>query len=98
MAKWVVLFASLMLAAGVVLVLERGAANQAKAFCGRFTIGAPFADVQRAAADRESGIGHREIQADQVAVAFMGLPPFPRHICIVEALDGRVTSTRYRYD
>lgn len=98
MAKWVVLFASLILVAVVVLVLERRAANQAMAFCGRFKIGAPFADVQRAAADRESGMEHREIQADQVAVAYMGLPPFPRHICIVEAVDGKVTGTRYRYD
>lgn len=92
---WLGVLAALFLGAvAVVLVVESEAERQATAFCARFKSGTPFAEVQQAAAG-EGDARHRSIQAAEVTVAYIGVPPFSRHMCIVSAAGGKVASARY---
>jgi hypothetical protein len=94
-ATWLAVLAALFLTAvASVLVVENRAERRARAFCERFAVGTPFAEVQRAAAN-EGDARHRSIRTGEVAVVHIGVPPFSRHTCIVEAADGKVGSARY---
>ena len=86
-------FVVLFILVGVILVVEDRAASRAREFCSRFTEGGSFAEVQRAAAG-EGDARHRFVRDAEVSVAFVGVPPFSRHICIVEGSAGRITARR----
>jgi hypothetical protein len=83
------------LVAGVSLV-EANAEARARAFCDRFPIGSPLADVAAAARD-EGDSRHRRIRAGEISIAHVGLPPFSRHVCVVTGESGKVTRVRYVY-
>lgn len=90
---------SLILALPIMLVVwvryvEDDAQANARAFCQRFPVGSSIADVATAAAETGDD-RHRIVSADQVVIAFIGVPPFSRHVCIHEGRSGEVTSTRY---
>ena len=72
-AGFVILLALVALA----LVAEDRAASRAREFCSRFTEGGSFADVQRAAAESRDA-AHSSVRDNEVAVDFVGLPPFSR--------------------
>ncbi len=96
-AKW--LRWSLILALPFILVVwvrsvEDDAQTNARAFCQRFPVGSSITDVGTAAAETGDA-RHRIVSADQVVIAFVGVPPFSRHVCIHEGRSGKVTATRY---
>lgn len=95
-AFWGVLLGTpIALIAGVSLV-EANAEARARAFCDRFPIGSSLADVATAA--REAGDPrHRMIRAGEISIAYIGLPPFSRHVCVVAGESGNVTQVRYVY-
>ena len=74
--------------------VEADAKQKAHAFCERFPVGSALADVAAAAAD----VGdkrHRVIRANDVSIAFVGVPPFSRHVCTFDGQSGKVTRARY---
>jgi hypothetical protein len=76
--------------------LEYRAESSAKAFCDAALVGTPTEDV--AAAARGKGTDMlRRIKPDSVTVGFTGLPPYSRHFCETEAVDGKVTKAKYLY-
>lgn len=80
--------------AAAVSVVESNAEAKARAFCDRFSIGSPFADV--AAAARDAGDPkHRVIRAGQISIAYIGMLPFSRHVCAFEGDSGKVTKVWY---
>jgi len=75
---------------------EEQAKADAHAFCDAVAVGDPVASVKA----RAKGLGVdmlRRITDGEVAVGFVGIPPFSRHICTVHAKDGRVTFAKYFY-
>ena len=80
--------------ATAVRVVESNAEANARAFCGRFPMGSPLADV--AAAARDAGDPkYRMIRAGEISIAYIGVPPFSRHVCAFEGESGKVTKVRY---
>jgi hypothetical protein len=74
--------------------VEADAEAKARAFCGRFPVGSALADV--AAAARDVGDRrHRMIRANEVSIAYIGVPPYSRHLCTYESQAGKVTGARY---
>jgi hypothetical protein len=74
--------------------VEADAEAKARAFCERFPVGSAFTDVATAAVD----VGdrrHRIIRANEVLIAFVGVPPFSRHVCAFDGQSGKVTQARY---
>ena len=91
---WGVLLPILIGLAAGVGVLEAGAQADARAFCGRFPVGSPFAVV--AAAARDAGDPrHRMIRPNEISIAYIGMPPFSRHVCVVESESGKVAKASY---
>ena len=91
---WGVLLAVLIGLAAGVGVLEAEAQADARAFCDRFPVGSPFAAV--AAAARDAGDRrHRMIRDSEVSIAYIGMPPFSRHVCILKNESGRVAKASY---
>ena len=81
------------LAAGV-SVLEADAEAKARAFCDRFAVGSSLAVV--AAAARDAGDPkHRMIRASEISIAYIGVPPFSRHVCAFEGESGKVVKAWY---
>ena len=91
---WGMLFAiPIGLAAGI-SVLEADAQAKARAFCARFPVGSSLAVV--AAAARDAGdTRHRMIRASEISIAYIGVPPFSRHVCTFEGDSGKVAKVWY---
>lgn len=95
-AFWGVLLGTpIALIAGVSLV-EANAEAQARAFCDRFPIGSSLADVVTAARDAGDP-RHRMIRAGEISIAYIGVPPFSRHVCAFTGESGKVTKVWYVY-
>jgi hypothetical protein len=95
--RWVLgsaVLAAVIGAAAAVSVVESGAEAKARAFCSRFPLGSSLTDV--AAAARDAGDPkHRLIRAGEISIAYIGVPPFSRHVCAFEGESGKVTKARY---
>lgn len=77
-------------------VVESNAEAKARAFCDRFPIASPLADV--AAAARDAGDPkYRMIRAGEISIAYIGVSPFSRHVCAFEGESGKVTKAWYVY-
>ncbi len=93
---WSAVLAVVIGAAAAVGLVESDAEAKARAFCDRFLAGSPLADV--AAAARDAGDPkHRMIRAGEISIAYIGLPPFSRHVCTVQGKSGKVTKAWYVY-
>lgn len=89
------LTASIAFAAWIYFV-EADAEAKARAFCERFPPGSPLANVEAAARDAGDP-RHRMIRAGEISIAYIGVPPFSRHVCTFEGQSGKVTGSRYVY-
>jgi hypothetical protein len=94
-AKWmgalVAIFVALLV--GVHFV-EKRAEDQARSLCNRFPSDSSFVEAQRAAKG-EGDARHRRIASEEVAIAYIGIPPFSRHMCIIKGSGTKVVSSRY---
>jgi uncharacterized membrane protein YccC len=70
---------------------DHNAKESAAAFCARFAVGSPMADVARAA-QGEGDTRHRRIKENEIMVVYIGALPFSRHLCTVTGQGGKVTS------
>ncbi len=77
-----------------VIVLEAKAEANAHAFCDRFPVGSPLAVVAAAAHDAGNP-KHRMIRANEISIAYIGVPPFSRHVCAIDGESGKVTKAWY---
>ncbi len=97
--RWLLWSAVLAVAIGLataVSVVESNAEAMARAFCDRFPIGSPLADV--AAAARDAGHPrYRMIRADEISIAYIGVSSFSRHVCAFQGESGKVTKAWYVY-
>lgn len=76
--------------------VEANAEAKARAFCERFPLGSSLVNV--AAAARDVGDQrHRVIRAGEISIAYIGVPPFSRHVCTLEGRSGKVTKAWYAY-
>lgn len=95
--RWILWSALLAVPIGLVAwasFVEADAEAKARAFCERFPLGSALADVAAAASD----VGdrrHRMIHGNEVSIAYVGVPPFSRHVCVYESQSGKVTRARY---
>ena len=95
--RWVLWSGLLAVPIGLVVWVgfaESDAESKARAFCQRFPVGSAIESVAIAATD-VGDKSHRVIRANQVSVAFVGVPPFSRHVCSFEGQSGKVTQARY---
>jgi hypothetical protein len=74
--------------------VEADAEAKARAFCEHFPPGSLLMDVE-AAARNEGDSRHRTIRGSEISIAYIGVPPFSRHMCIFEGQFGKVTKSRY---
>ena len=87
--------------AGYGFFAERSAKKKSAAMCASIKPGqdpAPLRDM--AIADGASDVQTRWGQTsgmDTLFITYVGLPPFSRHMCLVQAKDGRVISVRQAY-
>jgi hypothetical protein len=96
LALWGVLLAILICLVAGSRYVESDAEARARVFCDRFPVGSPLADVAAAAADAGDP-KYRIIRANQISIAYIGLPPFSRHVCVYEGEAGKVTKAWYRH-
>jgi len=94
LVSWGVLLAGIIGSAAYIRYVETDAEARARAFCNRFPVGSPMADVAAAAAD-VGDARHRMIRSDQISIAYIGVPPFSRHVCVYAGEAGKVTKARY---
>jgi len=94
---WTAALTTAMFGVGMAVgVAERNAEERAREFCYEFPVGSPYADAEIAA--RVSGDPrHRLIQADEISIAYIGLPPFSRHVCTLKGASGQVIDARYAH-
>lgn len=95
-AFWGVLLGTPIALIAFVGLVEANAEAKARAFCDRFPIGSSLADVATAARDAGDA-RHRMIRAAEISIAYIGVPPFSRHVCAFTGESGRVTEVRYVY-
>lgn len=80
---------------------EGSARKRALAMCTSITIGESSETLRdRAIADWASEAHSRWVKLDgldTLFITYVGLPPYSRHICLVQARDGRVISVRQRH-
>lgn len=94
LALWGVLLATPIGLAVSCSLVEANAEARARAFCNRFPIGSSVAEVAKAARDAGDS-RHRMIRASDISIAYIGVPPFSRHVCSIEGESGKVTKARY---
>ena len=95
-AFWGALLGTPIALIALVSLVEANAEAKARAFCDRFPADSSLADVARAA--REAGDPrHRIIRAGAISIAYIGVPPFSRHVCTVTGESGKVTKTWYAH-
>lgn len=76
--------------------LEADAYVQAHTFCERFPPGSRLADAESAAVRDVGDKSHKLVRApNKIMVLYMGVPPFSRHTCVLEANAGRVIRSQY---
>jgi type II secretory pathway pseudopilin PulG len=96
---------ALILVLGVLLAYvsfsERSASKKADSFCSAVALGSDTSTLLEAAvsqgADRRHTRWFHADGHDQLPVTFSGATPLSRHICWVEAAQGRVVSSRVVY-
>lgn len=74
-------------------VAEWRAEAQARAFCEKFPVGSAFEEAVKEA--RASGHQIKSWPEGKVAVMYVGVPPFSRHICDIRNADGVVVEADY---
>ena len=84
---------------GSCVLAERRAETRAKAFCSRFVVGGDFKEAIGAAnAVTDAQKGTFETDGEQtVFVSYSGAPPFSRHVCSINGVDGKITHVRYEH-
>jgi hypothetical protein len=95
-AFWGVLLGTPVVMIALVSLVEANAEAKARAFCDRFPIGSSLADVATAAQDAGDP-RHRMIRTGEISIAYIGVPPFSRHVCAFTGESGKVTKVRYVY-
>ncbi|MFN2200065.1 MAG: hypothetical protein ACK2UO_02610 [Caldilineaceae bacterium] len=97
LVMWTAVLTTAMFGVGMAVgMAERNAEARAREFCYEFPVGSPYADAEIAA--RVSGDPrHRIIHADEISIAYIGLPPFSRHVCTLKGNSGRVVDARYAH-
>jgi len=91
----ILLGAPIAILAGLILV-ERNAEAKARAFCNQSLIGLSMEKIATAAKD----VGepeYRMIDDNMISVAFLGVTPFSRHVCVIAGKSGKVKNLSYRY-
>ena len=86
---WILLTGMVALPASCVY-MQVAARDEANAFCSRAAIGAPLAPLTTEAENTGTKI-LRHVSTDRVSVGFVGIPPFSRYICTINAQDGKIT-------
>jgi hypothetical protein len=101
-----------MKAAGVLLVLfaiyviyglhaEKAASSRSFAMCNSIVAGSATAGLRERAladgADERQSRWRMVGEAGELAITYIGMPPFSRHVCLVKAKDGRVVSAELGY-
>lgn len=94
-------FCKAFLAVAIVMVvacsgcgMEQKAMTQARDFCDRAVIGESLEALAKEARTTGKKV-LRQVSKDKVSVGFVGIPPFSRHFCEIEAKDGIITKARY---
>ena len=97
-AAFVLLFA---IFAGYGFFAEQSAKKKSAAMCTSIKPGQdPAPLLELALADGASDVQTRWGKTDgldTLFITYVGLPPFSRHMCLVQAKDGRVVSVRQAY-
>lgn len=75
------------------IVAEWRAESQARAFCEKFPVGSVFEEAVKEA--RGSGHQIKSWPEGKVAVMYVGVPPFSRHICDLRNAEGIVVEANY---
>ncbi|RYG97859.1 MAG: hypothetical protein EON58_08730 [Alphaproteobacteria bacterium] len=87
--------------AGYSFVAERSAKSKSTAFCSSIKLGQdPALLLDLAIADGASDVQTRwgeKDGLDTLFVTYVGTPPFSRHMCLIQAKDGRVVSVKQSY-
>ncbi len=91
-----VILAVLIGSLAIIYYIESSAEKKARAFCSSFTIGSPFTDVATATVNKGDP-KHRIIKPNRISIAYIGVPPFSRHVCVYEGEAGKVTRVRYSH-
>jgi len=76
--------------------VEHRAESKAKDFCNGVAVGSSFADL----AEIVKTVGEdrlRFIHEDSISVGFTGIPPFSRHVCVIDRSEDKVAAKRYVY-
>jgi hypothetical protein len=74
---------------------EIRAEAKAKAFCSRFTVGGDFNKAIEAADASGAYYSVSENSGENtVFVMYMGIPPFSRHICFIDGVEGKIVGLR----
>ncbi len=89
----------------VVLVLfancsqvEQRAETSARMFCSRVAVGGSFEQAVAAAMSETTARKHQsrgDKGEDVLWVTYLGIPPFSRHLCMVEGIKGKISKVEY---
>ncbi len=93
-AIWSVLLGTPIVLIAIVGLVEANAEAKAHAFCNRFPTGSSLADVATAARDTGDR-RYRTIRAGEISIAYIGVPPYSRHVCAFTGEAGKVTKAWY---
>jgi hypothetical protein len=88
--SWAVWTGAIILLMGGCAYREYQAESSAHAFCERFPAGSQLTDAAAAAATEGERV-LRMIGEKEVRVGWVGIPPFSRYLCTIEAESGKVT-------
>jgi hypothetical protein len=87
--RWILLIVVVALPASCVY-MEVTARGKADAFCSGAVVGATLQPLTQEAQNTGEKI-LRHISTENVSVGFVGIPPFSRYICTINAQDGKIT-------
>lgn len=80
--------------------LEQRAETGARKFCSSLAVGGSFEQAVTAATSEAAARKHRskgDMGEDVLWVSYLGVPPFSRHLCIVEGIKGRISNVEYSH-
>lgn len=86
---WILLIGVVALPASCVY-MEITARDKADEFCSGAVVGATLHSLTQEAQNTGKKI-LRHISTERISVGFVGIPPFSRYICNINAQDGKIT-------
>jgi hypothetical protein len=87
-------FVSLIAVVGGGVLVDSRAESLARAFCEVTEGGEGMQEVATRAGSAGDG-RFRLIAEEQIRIAYLGMPPFSRHACMIHGANGKVTSVEY---